>query len=677
MTPGGWALGFVVAIIASMLAETWWSRRNERRLRALGAHEPSDDVYAWMQVAYPASFGLMIAEGAFVAGMGLPIVGAAVFVAAKALKYWAIRSLGSRWCFRVLVPPATAPVVGGPYRWIRHPNYVAVALELAAVAPVLRGVANGPRLRGGVCLADVAPDRCRGAGAGVRCRDACAASAPRRRPSSPSRHGGCAVCDAVTMAALAVLASITTFGPIRIMTGDGRITLSSVPRALVVIIVVAGLRHWRVARPHVGTRVWAMVRKAMTRAEWRAAWTSFAAVRVPVLFVGLFALAMLGYPTASKTPPIRAAENELLNLPVRWDAGWYLGVATDGYQYDPASRGQQSIAFFPGYPMLMRAGGALLGSRATDGVRSGDITYADAVRQRLERTVLAGWLVALACGVWGMARLYRFALDCGADAVRAGAVVMLAAAYPFAYFYGALYTESLFLLAVVATFSSFTRRDYLAAACWGVIVGLSRPNGCFVSIPLAIIATQQAFFPASLRRGDGTPMTDRWRSWVPAMATAAVPGLAMLAFTAWLYSFTGLSFAWLQAHKAWGREYHSLITLLGEQVRALSAGGFVEYVMHQPIDLVNGLAALFVVAMAIPVARVVGLAYGVFLLINILPPLMAGGFLSLGRVSSTLFPMFVCLALTLRPPATAWLLAAWGVGQGVLAALFFSWRPIY
>jgi methyltransferase len=60
--------------------------------------------------------------------------GAAVFVTAKALKYWAIASLGPRWTFRILVPPQAENVTHGPYRYLRHPNYVAVVGELAGMA---------------------------------------------------------------------------------------------------------------------------------------------------------------------------------------------------------------------------------------------------------------------------------------------------------------------------------------------------------------------------------------------------------------------------------------------------------------------------------------------------------------------------------------------------------------
>jgi methyltransferase len=128
----------IVALVAfvPMLAEARRSRRHERALRALGAVEPSDDVYQAMQIAYPACFVAMVAE-AWVREVPLGWsfgAGAAVFVAAKAIKYWAIATLGHRWTFRVLVLPGRPLVTAGPYRLLRHPNYLGVAGELAGAA---------------------------------------------------------------------------------------------------------------------------------------------------------------------------------------------------------------------------------------------------------------------------------------------------------------------------------------------------------------------------------------------------------------------------------------------------------------------------------------------------------------------------------------------------------------
>ena len=134
------ALVFVPMIVEARLAAI-----NERAQRALGGVEPAGDVYAIMRVAYPGVFLAMIAEGAWRgAAVGrFAAVGFGLFALSKALKWWAIASLGSAWTFRVIVRPGMRLVATGPYRWLRHPNYVAVAGELAGVA-----LMSGARIAG-------------------------------------------------------------------------------------------------------------------------------------------------------------------------------------------------------------------------------------------------------------------------------------------------------------------------------------------------------------------------------------------------------------------------------------------------------------------------------------------------------------------------------------------------
>ena len=137
---------YLAIVFVLMAIEAAIAARHERGLRALGAVEPAGDVYRVMQVAYPASFLLMVGEGA-VRGIDadrIAAAGASVFIAAKSLKYWAIATLGPRWTFRVLVPPGSRRTVRGPYRWISHPNYVAVALELFGVALAAHALVTGP-----------------------------------------------------------------------------------------------------------------------------------------------------------------------------------------------------------------------------------------------------------------------------------------------------------------------------------------------------------------------------------------------------------------------------------------------------------------------------------------------------------------------------------------------------
>jgi methyltransferase len=129
----------LVAVLLVMAGEAVLSAHNERVLRARGAVEPPDDVYATMRWAYPTCFAATAIEGALTGpssadalGMGL-----ALFGLAKALKVWAMSSLGLRWTFRVLVLPNAPLVTRGPYRLIRHPNYIAVIGEIVGMALIV------------------------------------------------------------------------------------------------------------------------------------------------------------------------------------------------------------------------------------------------------------------------------------------------------------------------------------------------------------------------------------------------------------------------------------------------------------------------------------------------------------------------------------------------------------
>ena len=138
---------FVLLIVfVPMLVEARRSSRNERTQRARGGIEPPGDVYNIMRVCYPAAFLIMSLEG-WVRGVPPRLLlasGFALFLASKTLKWWAIGSLGPFWTFRVIVVPRSTLVTGGPYRYIRHPNYVAVVGEFVAVALMTGALITGP-----------------------------------------------------------------------------------------------------------------------------------------------------------------------------------------------------------------------------------------------------------------------------------------------------------------------------------------------------------------------------------------------------------------------------------------------------------------------------------------------------------------------------------------------------
>ena len=116
-------------------AELALSTRNARRALARGAVEAGRGHYPAM-VIFHALFLVACAAEALAFPAPPPAwawLAALLALAAQGLRWWSVASLGERWNTRILVLPGVPPVQRGPYRWLRHPNYVAVAVELGAL----------------------------------------------------------------------------------------------------------------------------------------------------------------------------------------------------------------------------------------------------------------------------------------------------------------------------------------------------------------------------------------------------------------------------------------------------------------------------------------------------------------------------------------------------------------
>jgi len=127
----------LVGLVAvQRLSELVASRRNERRLRARGAVELGAEHYPWMvalHVGFLASCVLepWVLDRPWHPWLGWPML--AFLVAAQMVRFWTIASLEGRWTVRVIVEPGASVVRRGPFRWIAHPNYLVVVVEIAAL----------------------------------------------------------------------------------------------------------------------------------------------------------------------------------------------------------------------------------------------------------------------------------------------------------------------------------------------------------------------------------------------------------------------------------------------------------------------------------------------------------------------------------------------------------------
>jgi hypothetical protein len=310
--------------------------------------------------------------------------------------------------------------------------------------------------------------------------------------------------------------------------------------------------------------------------------------------------------------------------------------------------------------MLMRVAGYPLGAFAPRVPRE----------IRIARLLWAGVLLSVAAFGWAAVYLWRLTAETVGEA-RAPAAVTLLAAYPFAVFFSAPYTESLFLLGCLGAVYHFRRDELIPAAAWGLLVGLTRPNGCFLSAVLAVLLLER------LRWFRGAPATPFPNHQIgKSLLAASAPGLGMLAYSAYVNHITGDFFGWARLHEAWGRSYQGLAPV--ERAYGwLVDEGLLTVVQNVPYDTLNSLGLIFALAMLWPVARRLGLAFALFIVINVVPPMLAGGVLSMGRLTATLFPIFIALAAVVPPRAVPALVTVFAIGEGLAAALFFTWRPLF
>ena len=128
-------IAYLVLILvtgAERIVELVLSTRNARAAFAQGGVEYGKRHFPWMVALHTGLLLACLAEvyagdRPFLPWLGWPML--ALVILSQALRYWCIASLGPQWNTRVIVVPGLRLVTRGPYRWLRHPNYVAVVVE--------------------------------------------------------------------------------------------------------------------------------------------------------------------------------------------------------------------------------------------------------------------------------------------------------------------------------------------------------------------------------------------------------------------------------------------------------------------------------------------------------------------------------------------------------------------
>jgi len=452
---------------------------------------------------------------------------------------------------------------------------------------------------------------------------------------------------AVVMALVAI--SVAISGGFRLWVFELRLSVTDWMRPALLSAIAIAIRHAIIRQQPLPRRLASGMTTWWRSPDTRVVFPIHLVSRFGVLLVGFLAVLLIGFPPEAANR-WRIYNNELLDLPARWDTGWYLGIATEGYSYvpDSAQKFQQNIAFFPAFPMAIRYLSVLFG----------------------RQVLWTGVIISLVSFFVALTYFLRLARDLLKDEAQAVTAVTLLAMYPFAVFFSAAYTEGLFLLTLIGAVYHFHRHELWRAAMWGFLCGLTRPNGAFLSVVLALMALTPGTLGTS-----GTPGTVGTLG--TRLAAAASPGLGMLTFSAFIWRLTGNPFMWTKLNVAWGRVYRGIDSLVADRFDFIANNGVYAYASTQTIDMFYLLAVLLCLAAVWPVYRRFGIAFAVLILITILPPMSAGGLLSMGRVTSILFPVFLWLGGAIpSQQRNAWV-GLFALLQAFVAVMFFTWRPLF
>ncbi|MGZ8625357.1 MAG: mannosyltransferase family protein [Actinomycetota bacterium] len=370
----------------------------------------------------------------------------------------------------------------------------------------------------------------------------------------------------------------------------------------------------------------------------------FLALRLLTFAIGLVAAGVVppiepvGVPGWPAHPAPDPGWHNLFTAWERFDALWFLRIADTGYRTDDGS-----AAFFPLYPLVVRAISFLLGGRPFG----------------------ASVIVSNAAFVAALAVTYLLtAMELGER--RARTTIVLLAFFPTSFFFLMPYSEALFLLLAVTALWSARRGRWALAGVAGALAGLTRSTGIVLAPAIAVEALH--------RREEG-----RGPAW-PGLLAAGATGLGTLAYLGWWQVKAGDWLTPITRQENWERVFSWPWVTLWDATRFAfryvgdTNGGYwlIDWVIVVPVLVAAG----FALARYRPV-------YGVYVLGGLLLPLMFvfadRPLMSMPRFVLPLIPAFWAAAeVADRFRVPRWTLAALGAaGLGVLSVLTVSWYYIF
>lgn len=341
--------------------------------------------------------------------------------------------------------------------------------------------------------------------------------------------------------------------------------------------------------------------------------------------------------------PFRSAK--FAEIFAAWDSGWYFDIAQRGYYFN--ANGQSSVAFFPLYPLLIRAVAAPFGGSA--------------------RAIwVAGIVVSITAFVAALLVLHKFSERVLGDREAARRTVLYVAVFPFSFFFTRVYTEALFFfLTVLAIASAYDQRWWRAGLAGG-LAALTRSNGILVLLPLLCLALRDR------------PSIRTLAARAPALML--VP-LGLGVYCGYVYTLTGHPFAWLDAQRYW---HYSVGDMPWRQLLGLLSSvehrGLYDYFFtseQAPYQLIHGSVALLVLGMTPLIFKRLGVALGVYTIVSVLVPLSGSDLQGIGRYMSVVFPIFMLLGSFRSRRLHEALLINSSLFLALFMILFVNWYPLY
>ena len=358
---------------------------------------------------------------------------------------------------------------------------------------------------------------------------------------------------------------------------------------------------------------------------------TFVVTRVPIIIIAELATIIVGQRAGIH---FAASTNPLLAVWGRWDAEHYIGIATTGYS-------GTEPAFFPLYPLLIAALGALTNNH-----------------------LVAGLLISNVASFFALLYLYKL-VEHEFNRTVAHRAVFYVSIFPTAIFFSAVYTESLFLFLSVASFYYIRERRWLTAGIFGAFASLARVEGVLLLVPFFIewvIALNEA-------RGD-------WFKWPldtivrPVLGMSIVP-LGLAAYMAYLWILNGDPLMFSHVQKHWGRALAPPWVSFAHALHIITGPYAPQTIANQLLEVTFTLLMLGVLLIGFRRLRVSYIAY---MAVSILVPMCTSSLMSMPRFALVLFPMFALFGIWGAKPNVNNAIVAFSMPLlGLFTVLFADW----